>query len=130
MLYEFRSDERESLAVMQKHFEACVEFYRAKGVEVLVELVGDRPCSGEIDEGRLQALFDRTAAAIKTHTGMEIAARPGSTDCNIPLSIGIPAICTGCITGGKAHTREEFVNIDSLLPGLKIAFEMVLHHFE
>ena len=130
MLYEFRSDERESLELMEKHFEACVEFYRAKGVEVLVELVGDRPCSGEVDEKRLQALFDRTAAVIKTHTGIEIASRSGSTDCNIPLSIGIPAICTGCVTGGKAHTREEFVDIDSLLPGLKIAFEMVLHHFD
>ena len=55
--------------------------------------------------------------------------RPGSTDCNIPLSMGIPSVCAGCYNGKGAHTREEYVEIDSLLPGLKTAFELVLHHF-
>jgi len=130
MLYEFRSDERESLAVMEEHFKAAVDFYRAKGVEVIVELVGDRPCSGDVDQQKLQALYERTAAAVKLHAGNELPERAGSTDCNIPLSMGIPAVCVGCLNGGKAHTREEYVEIDSLLPGLKVAFELVLHHFK
>jgi acetylornithine deacetylase/succinyl-diaminopimelate desuccinylase-like protein len=31
--------------------------------------------------------------------------------------------------GAGAHTREEYVEIDSLLPGLKVAAELILHHF-
>ena len=55
--------------------------------------------------------------------------KSGSTDCNWPLSLGVPAICFGGYLGGGAHTREEWLEIDSLLPGLKVAFELVLHHF-
>lgn len=129
MLYEFRSDERESLAIMEEHFNTAIAFYRAKGVQVEVELLGERPCSGEVDAVRHEALMVRAAAASMRHCGMEMDFRSGSTDCNIPLSMGVPAICTGCYTGGGAHTREEWLEIDSLLPGLKVAFELVLHHF-
>jgi len=129
MLYEFRSDERESLDIMEEHFNAAIAFYRAKGIEVEVELLGERPCSGEVDMQREEALMVRAAAAALRHADVEMDFRVGSTDCNIPLSMGIPAICTGCYAGGGAHTREEWVQIDSLLPGLKIAFELVLHHF-
>ena len=129
MLYEFRSDERASLAVMEEHFNAAIQFYRTKGIDVEVELLGERPCSGEVDTVRHEALMGRAAAATLRHCGMEMDFRAGSTDCNIPLSMGVPAICTGCYTGGGAHTREEWLEIDSLLPGLKVAFELVLHHF-
>ena len=30
---------------------------------------------------------------------------------------------------GIPETREEYIEIDSLLPGLKVAFELILHHF-
>ncbi len=129
MLYEFRSDEKESLEIMEQHFNAAIDFYRTKGIKVEVELLGERPCSGEVDMAREEALMNRAAEAARHHAGVETDFRVGSTDCNIPLSMGVPAICTGCYTGGGAHTREEWVDIASLLPGLKIAFELILHHF-
>lgn len=130
MLYEFRSDEYESLAVMERHFNAAVEFYRTKGIEVTVTLLGERPCGIDIDEAAHGALMTRAAKAVADHYGLEVRFRPGSTDCNIPLSMGIPAVCVGCVRGGGAHTREEYVEIDSLAPGLGVAFEMILSHFE
>lgn len=130
MLYEFRSDERESLEMMQAHLDAAVAYYRAKGIGVHVELVGDRPCSGDVDETRQQALVSRAAAAAKRQYGLELQCGRGSTDCNIPLSMGIPAVCVGCCLGKGAHTREEYVEIDSLLPGIRFAFDLILQHFE
>lgn len=50
----------------------------------------------------------------------------GSTDCNIPLSLGIPSICVGCYRGKGVHTREEYVEIDSLAQGYKVVFGMIL----
>lgn len=126
MLYEFRSDEREGLAVMQAEFDRIVEEFRASGVQISIEMVGDRPCGLEVDN---EALAERAARAVRIHYGFSPALTSGSTDCNIPLSMGIPAICPGCVMGAGAHTREEFVEIDSLLPGLKVAFELILHHF-
>ena len=130
MLYEFRSDERESLEIMEQHLNAAIEVYRAKGVTVTAELVGDRPCSGEVDAEREMQLLGRAAAAMKRQYNLDMKCHAGSTDCNVPLSMGIPAICVGCYTGRGAHTREEYVEIDSLLPGLRFAFDLMLYHFE
>jgi len=129
MLYEYRSDDRKALEIMRKHFESAIEFYRTKGIKVTVTQVGDRPCSGDVDEARHQALKNRALTAVKRYYQVEAALNSGSTDCNIPLSLGIPAICMGCLNGAGAHTREEYVKIDSLKPGYYVAFEMILHHF-
>ena len=129
MLYEFRSDEKESLEFMEKHLWAAVEFYRTKGITVTVTPVGDRPCSGDVDEQAMEELRNRASEVCLRHFGKPIAYRSGSTDCNIPLSMGIPAVCVGTYSGAKSHTREEFVEIDSLLPGHKMALDLVLHHF-
>lgn len=129
MLYEFRSDNREDLAEMEEHFKAAIDFYRTKGIEITVTQVGDRPCKGEVDANKEQALFDRAARAVKNQCGYDVDYRSGSTDANIPMAMGIPAVCMGCIEGAGAHTRGEYVLIDSLLPGLKTAGEMILYHF-
>ena len=53
----------------------------------------------------------------------------GSTDCNIPMSLGVPSVCVGLYRGGGAHTREEYVWIDSIPVGLKIAADLILSYF-
>lgn len=130
MLYEFRSDEAEALAIMEKHLDAAIEFYRAKGIDVTVTLVGDRPCAAKVDVCREEALMHRAQAAVKQHYNFDADFHAGSTDCNIPLSVGIPAICVGCVDGHGAHTREEYIEISSLRPGLGLAFDLILHHFD
>ncbi|MBQ3107006.1 MAG: peptidase dimerization domain-containing protein, partial [Firmicutes bacterium] len=129
MLYEVRSDELDSLKLMEQHFMAAVEFYRTKGIDVEVELVGDRPCAANVDPVQQKALQDRVAGYIQEYYGQEIKFTSGSTDCNIPFSVGIPSICYGCYEGKGGHTREEAVKIDSLYPGLKVAFASILYHF-
>lgn len=129
MLYEFRSDKREALEIMEGYFRETIAKHRAEGMEINVTLMGDRPCSGDVDASAEQALSERAAKAVMGHFGREARYGVGSTDCNVPLSMGIPAVCVGCADGAGAHTREEFVYIDSLKPGLGLAFELILHHF-
>ncbi len=129
MLYEFRSDERDALAIMEWHLNAAIDFYRAKGIQVTVTLVGDRPCGAPVDEKKMEDLMKRAGDAAQRRYGHGLTFGPGSTDCNVPLSMGVPAICVGCYTGQGAHTREEYVQIDSLHPGIQFAFDLILHHF-
>lgn len=129
MLYEFRSDQREALSIMEEQFQTAVQRYRNQGVQIDLTLVGDRPCAGDVDPDRMKELMDRASQAVERYYGKPVNFVSGSTDCNIPLSQGIPAVCVGCCFGDGAHTREEYVEIDSLLPGLKVAFELILHHF-
>lgn len=129
MRYEFRSDVRQSLEIMEAHLQAAVALYRAKGVSVTVTPIGDRPCSGEVDPGAQAKLTARAVAAIEACYGWTPVNKAMSTDCNIPLSMGIPSVCTSCVMGAGAHTREEEVEIESLWPGLKVCFQMILTHF-
>ena len=129
MLYEFRSDSRDALEIMQNNLDSILQHYRDKGMDISCQVVGDRPCSGDVDQQRLQLLADRAANAAKKWFDADPVRLAASTDCNIPLSLGIPAICIGCLKGEGAHTRQEKVEIASLLPGLRLCFDLVLHHF-
>lgn len=129
MLYEFRSNKHQALEIMEDTFRKILASHREKGLEITVTPVGDRPCSADIDPAALERLSRRAVEAVAHNFGREAVYGAGSTDCNIPLSMGIPAICVGCADGAGAHTREEFVYLDSLKPGLGLAFEMILHHF-
>ncbi len=42
--------------------------------------------------------------------------------------MGIPANTLGTVRGGLAHTRQEWVDLDSLTPGLELALTMVLRY--
>jgi acetylornithine deacetylase/succinyl-diaminopimelate desuccinylase-like protein len=125
MMYEYRSDNKNCLAKMKNMFEKSIEAFRAMGVEVEVELLGDRPCSGEIDQTRYDALKNKARAALKEALGLEMVDRSGSTDCNIPLSMGVPAICFGVCRGAGAHTREEKLETASLHDGCKLLLEFL-----
>lgn len=128
MLYEFRSDVREHLDVMERQFRAVMAFYKDKKIDLEVKVLGRRPCEGLVDPVKREALLESSEEIIKKVTGIVPKRGPGSTDCNIPLSMGIPAVCLGVCTGGGAHTREEYVDVDSLVPGYEIAFRTILSY--
>ncbi len=132
MLCEYRSDDERSLAVMKEKFESIFENHRSDKVKVEVELVGLRPCEsmGEDGRRRKEELVLMTTELLERTTGRPVHSGPASTDCNIPLSQGIPAVCYGTYFGAGAHTREEYVEIDSLPLGYKVAFESVLRYFK
>ena len=128
MLYEFRSDNREDLAEMEAHLTAALAFYATKGIRVTTTLVGNRPCGAEIDPEKHNALIQRGIAAMEKYFGSTTGCHSSSTDSNIPLSMGIPSITIPCGLGAGAHTREEYIEIDSQVPGMKLAFELILYY--
>ena len=129
MLYEFRSDEREALTIMQNRLDTVLESFRQQGISVTVTLVGDRPCAAPVDEEKMAAMIRRAEDAAQRHYGHGLSLRSGSTDCNIPLSMGIPALSLGCYRGSGAHKREEYVEASSLHAGLQYAYDLILYHF-
>ena len=113
------------LAYMEEKFEAAVNEAKAAGLDITYEILGIRPCSGDVDKERQARLLERAKAAVETVTGICPGVGSGSTDCNIPLSMGIPSVCVGCYSGAGAHTREEYVEEASLPLGYRVAFEMI-----
>ena len=131
MLYEYRSDDAASLSYMQRKFsEAIEDFRRETKARITVTLVGDRPCGEAKDKAVQEEMIRRILQICEKHTGMECLRSSGSTDCNIPLSLGVAAVCPGLIHGGGAHTKEEWIYRDSIRTGMKIGAEIILDYFE
>ena len=74
----------------------------------------------------LHKITDRAKAIQSKHFGINVIEKSGSTDCNIPHSMGIPAVALANYNGGGAHTREEWVLKDSFKAGLKVSMELIL----
>ena len=121
MLCEYRSDNEEALTIMQETFAHIFASARTDGVQIQVEKIGDRPCAGQVDPDHLQNLISSCQEIIEEIIGEPLILKSASTDCNIPLSLGIPAVCIGVYRGAGSHTREEWIEKASLKQGLEIA---------
>jgi di/tripeptidase len=80
---------------------------------------------GKVDKAEIARLADLCGAIIEGATGQRVSRHSSSTDCNVPLSLGIPAICVGVYRGGGAHTREEWIEKASLPIGLEVGIKMI-----
>ena len=73
-----------------------------------IRKTGDRP-AGRTDEA--SDLVRLAHAAITAH-GFNPGFETSSTDANIPMSLGIPAIKIGSGgSGGRAHSLEEWIDV-------------------
>jgi len=122
MTWEYRSDDHSCLEQMRRQFLALVEMAQF----VTAEPLGERPCGNAVPPDAQQRLLDRCAAAVGEITGQAPRFCSASTDANIPLSLGIPATTFGLYLGARSHTREEYIEIESLKPGLKIALTVMM----
>jgi len=85
-------------------------------VSYSIDKIGDRPAGYLPDESTLL----ETLRAVDRHLGLRTDLRLGSTDANIPLSLGIPAVSLGAGgDGGGAHTRGEWYSAANRELGLR-----------
>ena len=126
MLCEYRSDDEELLAFMKARYEKIFSEAENEKVKVNVAKIGDRPCGKDIDAGAIGKMKKVIEKVITDVTGEPVSYKSGSTDCNIPLSLGIPALCFGVYLGAGAHTREEWVKKSSLVPGFEIGIRAMV----
>ncbi len=93
------------------------------GLRVEVSLIGNRP-SGETSSG---STLVRTAVAASRLFGIEPVLNRASTDANIPISLGVPAITIG--TGGSfgdSHRLSEWYAANGRETGYKRALLIAL----
>ena len=126
MLCEYRSNNRECLEIMKGEFERIFEAANTEETKLQVTLVGNRPCKGDVDPDAEAKLIDAYRQAVKSVLGTDVKLMMASTDANIPMSLGIPAIDVGSRINFGSHKREEYVEKNSLVPGLEIIIRMAL----
>jgi acetylornithine deacetylase/succinyl-diaminopimelate desuccinylase-like protein len=102
--------------------ERANEIARGNGVAAnkllsfAIHMIGDRPAAQlPADSPLLEAL-----RAVDRHMGIRTDLRLGSTDANIPMAQGVPALSMGAGgDGGGAHTRQEWYSDKNRETGLK-----------
>ena len=125
-LYEYRSDSSACMEQMKENLNSILDTFQERGVQIEREELGVRPGMGVCkDCERQEALIRRAENCIKSVTGKAPKRLAGSTDCNIPFSYGIPSVCFGLATMGGTHTREEYIETDSVRLGLEVALLFV-----
>jgi di/tripeptidase len=111
---------------MEKSFESVFERAKKRGVNIQVKRIGERPCMGKVDWKKIEKMARICEKIIHDVTGVDVLRESSSTDCNIPLSLGIPALCFGVYMGDGWHTRNEWVEKASLFAGLEVAIKSVI----
>jgi tripeptide aminopeptidase len=118
--FDLRSESASELARLEAEFtriiaasaeaENSVRSVRDGPVTVELAKIGDRP-AGQIDS---RAVLPRIAcAALRAH-GFDPRFEASSTDANLPMSLGIPAIKIGSGgTGGRAHSLDEWIDVEA-----------------
>jgi len=126
---DFRStsaDELQRLEVaLHRAVEDAVDHWNARVAPAMrgrglltyrIDLIGNRPAAQLSDSSPiLEAL-----RAVDRHLGLPASVRLGSTDANIPISLGVPALSLGAGgEGGGAHTLGEWYSTKNRELGLR-----------
>jgi tripeptide aminopeptidase len=123
---DLRSEEISALENLVAEVDSIVRSTRQPGIDLTCEEIGSRP-SGSISKHHP---LIRLAWRCLESQGLQPNLGIGSTDANIPLSRGFPAVCVGITTGGKAHTIDEFINIPPIGQGLQQLHALVRDAFQ
>src|SRR5687767_13484736 len=103
---DLRSEEQQPLIQLVSAAEKLIHAANRQGVSIEAQVIGQRP-AGDVG---VNHPFVKLAEECLREQGLEAALISGSTDANVPLSMGYPAIVLGVTTGGGAHTKREYIN--------------------
>jgi tripeptide aminopeptidase len=131
---DMRSESCEELAKVDAAFHAIVKnavemenrarSTREGRITADPQLIGDRPCGQTPHDSPLV----RTVTSAVQAFGLKPSYGISSTDSNVPMSLGIPAVTIGRGPGGRAHAPDEWVDveIESAIQAVQVAMTIVL----
>ncbi len=127
MEVDLRSEEPSTLESLVQQVEEVVRQQMEDGLQVHLEVIGERPCGGIAPSHPLV----RMAMKVLEEAGVSpVYLERGSTDASVPLSRGLPAICLGLTYGGGAHSLEEYIEIEPLQKGYAALRQCILEAYD
>ena len=114
---DLRSESAAELARLTARFDALLaDAHRAESPEIELgrEVVGDRPAGTTPPRSPLV----RTVRRALKQVGRRPRLTKSSTDANVPMSLGIPAVTFGTYVGQGAHTRDEEIRLAGMDAGI------------
>jgi acetylornithine deacetylase/succinyl-diaminopimelate desuccinylase-like protein len=123
---ELKKVEDQFLAIVKESVEEenKARSTREGAITAEPKLIGDRPCG----ETALTAPIVQSVSAVVRAFGMKPSYGISSTDSNMPMSLGIPAVTIGRGPGGRAHALDEWTEVEpkSDVQSVRVAMAMIL----
>jgi tripeptide aminopeptidase len=114
-LLDLRSIDESALHRLSDRVMRLVErSNRGDAVVYAAESIGERP-AGVVSA---DSLIVQIAAGTLTALGLEPSFDASSTDANVAIAAGIPAVCIGLTTGGNVHRTDEFIDLEPVAKGV------------
>jgi tripeptide aminopeptidase len=121
-IIDMRSESAEELDKLVATVQEIVETRAGEGLSTDIELLGFRPAGQQTEDAPLVAM----AGNILRSLGFDPTFESSSTDMNIPINFGIPAVCVGISEGEGAHSVKERIKISPIGKGLALTTQLVL----
>ncbi len=114
MYLDLRSEDPKTLAALEAQVRQAIAQTQSEKLRFETQTVGDRPA------GRLSVEHPlvKLAAAVLQLDDCQPAYASGSTDANIFLAHGLPAITVGISYGGNAHRLDEYIETTPIADGV------------
>jgi len=125
MEVDLRSIDEWMLDELAVEVQAISKAAQRDGLQVQLDQIGKRPAGSLSPEDPLVSQAIECLDEVNIPPYLNI----GSTDANIPLSRGLPAVCIGLTTGAGAHTLDEFINTRPLALGMEQLLHLVVRIF-
>lgn len=124
MLIDMRSVDLDALSKLVAEVDALIaeSIANEHDVQFKVEVVGDRPAGRIPQDHPLVTLATQAYQWVNASIVYDV----GSTDANIPLSRGIPAVCVGIGNGEHAHRIDEYIETHNIANGMRALLLLTL----
>jgi acetylornithine deacetylase/succinyl-diaminopimelate desuccinylase-like protein len=113
-LLDMRSTDEGALRRLADKVMHVIQGASRGGIKTSVEVLGERP-AGLVPLG--SRIVEVATATLKA-LGVDAICDASSTDANIPISRGVPAVCLGLTAGGNVHRTDEYIEIAKVPAGL------------
>lgn len=114
-LVDLRSTDELALERLTERLSRAVSRTSRNGsVKMSMEAIGERPAGVVPVESPIVHL----AARALTTLGLDPSFDASSTDANVPIAAGIPAVCIGLTTGGNVHRTDEYIDLPPVALGV------------
>ncbi len=118
---DLRSEDGDHLNNLVSEVYQMVSSLRRPQVTCSMKLIGKREAGSIPASHPLVRLACEVLDSLKIPSHLDIA----STDANLPLSRGIPAICIGLTNGSGAHSSTEYISTGPVAQGMTQLLEII-----
>jgi len=111
---DLRSVDPDALKDVAERVERAVAWANRNEISVTATLLGERPAGRVSADSPLVGVARDALEAV----GVGITFDASSTDANVPIARGVPAICVGLTEGGNVHREDEYIETGPIRDGL------------